>query len=98
MTKFDYSQKPWWQFCYESTREALEDSRMKISDVSAIVLTCMESCDGYSEHQTHKISLISDLFKKKFLAYLKQAYRKGELTFVGNTADLREQNKFQALW
>lgn len=63
MTKFDYSQKPWWQFAFESAREALEDARMKISQISAIVFTGMESCDGYSEHQTHKISLLSDLFK-----------------------------------
>jgi len=63
MTKFDYSQKPWWQFCYEAAMEALEDSRMKISDIEAIVFTGMSSCDGTSEHQTHKISLLSDLFK-----------------------------------
>jgi len=63
MTKFDYSQKPWWQFCYEATMEALEDAGMKISDIDAIVFTGMSSCDGYSEHQTHKISHLSDLFK-----------------------------------
>jgi acetyl-CoA C-acetyltransferase len=63
MTKFDYSQKPWWQFCYEAVMEALEDSKMKISDIDAIVFTGMESCDGFSEHQTHKISLLADLFK-----------------------------------
>lgn len=63
MTKFDYSQKPWWQFVFEATKEALEDAGMKISEISAIVFTGMESCDGYSEHQTHKISLLSDLFK-----------------------------------
>ena len=63
MTKFDYSQKPWWQFAFEATREALEDAKMKISEIEAIVFTGMENCDGYSEHQTHKISLLSDLFK-----------------------------------
>ena len=63
MTKFDYSQKPWWEFCYEATMEALEDAGMKISDIDAIVFTGMESCDGFAEHQTHKISLLSDLFK-----------------------------------
>jgi len=63
MTKFDYSQKPWWSFAYEATMEALEDARMKISDIEAIVFTGMESCDGFSEHQTHKISFLSDLFK-----------------------------------
>ena len=63
MTKFDYSQKPWWQFAFEAALEALEDAKMKISQIEAIVFTGMESCDGYSEHQTHKISLLSDLFK-----------------------------------
>jgi len=63
MTKFDYSQKPWWQFCYEATMEALEDSKMKISEISAIVLSAISSAEGTSEHQTHKISLLSDLFK-----------------------------------
>ncbi len=63
MTKFDYSQKPWWSFAYTAAMEALEDARMKISDIEAIVLTAMSSCDGLGEHQTHKISLLSDLFK-----------------------------------
>ena len=63
MTKFDYSQKPWWSFAYEATMEALADAKMKISDIDAVVFTGMSSCDGYSEHQTHKISLLSDLFK-----------------------------------
>jgi len=62
MTKFDYSQKPWWQFCYEATMEALEDAKMKISDIEAIAFTGMSSAAG-GEHQTHKISLLSDLFK-----------------------------------
>lgn len=63
MTKFDYSDKPWWQFCYEATMEALEDSKMKISEISTIVFTGMENADGMAEHQTHKVSLLSDLFK-----------------------------------
>ena len=63
MTKFDYSQKPWWQLAFEAALEALEDAKMKISEIEAIVFTGMESCDGYSEHQTHKISFLSDLFK-----------------------------------
>ena len=63
MTKFDYSQKPWWQFAFEATMEALEDSRMKISDIDCIVFSGMESCDGFFEHQTHKASFLSDLFK-----------------------------------
>jgi len=63
MTKFDYSQEPWWQFAYEATMEALEDAKMKISDIEAIVLSTISSADGVAEHQTHKISLLSDLFK-----------------------------------
>ena len=66
MTKFDYSQKPWWQFCYEAVMEALEDAKMKISDIDAIVFTGMSSCDGFSEHQTHKVSLLSDYLKPMF--------------------------------
>jgi len=63
MTKFDYSQKPWWKFAFEAAMEALEDCSMKISDIDCIVFTGMESCDGIFEHQTHKASLLSDLFK-----------------------------------
>jgi len=62
MTKFDYSDKPWWQFAYEAALEALEDAKMKISDIEAIVLSAISSAAG-GEHQTHKISLLSDLFK-----------------------------------
>ena len=62
MTKFNYSQKQWWQLAYEATMEALEDCSMKISEIDAIVLSAMSSAAG-GEHQTHKISLLSDLFK-----------------------------------
>jgi acetyl-CoA C-acetyltransferase len=63
MTKFDYSQKPWWKFAYDAAMEALEDARMRISQIDCIVFTGMESCDGFFEHQTHKTSLLSDIFK-----------------------------------
>jgi acetyl-CoA C-acetyltransferase len=63
MTKFDYSQKPWWQFAFEAAMEALEDSKMKLSQIDCIIFTGMESCDGLAEHQTHKASLLSDIFK-----------------------------------
>jgi hypothetical protein len=43
------------------------------------------------------VHVIGDLFKKKFLAYLKQAYRKGELKFVGKTQYLRVAAEFQNL-
>lgn len=62
MTKFNYSQKQWWQLAFESTMEALEDCSMKISEIDAIVLSAISSAAG-GEHQTHKISLLSDLFK-----------------------------------
>ncbi len=62
MTKFDYSQKPWWEFAFEAATEALKDAKMKISEIDAIVLSAISSAAG-GEHQTHKISLLSDLFK-----------------------------------
>jgi acetyl-CoA C-acetyltransferase len=63
MTKFDYSQKPWWAFAFEAAIEALEDSKMKISQIDCIVFTGIESAEGEAEHQTHKASLISEIFK-----------------------------------
>ena len=62
MTKFNYSAEPWWRFAYDSTMEALEDAKMNIGDIEAIVLSTMSSADG-GEHQTHKVTLLSDLFK-----------------------------------
>lgn len=62
MTKFDYSQKPWWDFAYEASIEALKDAQMDISQIEAIVFTGMSSAAG-GEHQTHKVSFLSDLFK-----------------------------------
>ncbi|MDD3735237.1 MAG: thiolase family protein [Candidatus Pacebacteria bacterium] len=62
MTKFDYTPKFWWQFAYAAAMEALEDSRMKISDIDAIVFTGISSAAG-GEHQTHKVSFLSDIFK-----------------------------------
>jgi len=65
MTKFDYSQKPWWKFAFEAAMEALEDCSMKISQIDCIVFTGIESAEGKAEHQTHKTSLLSDLFKTR---------------------------------
>lgn len=62
MTKFDYSDKPWWKFAYEAAMEALEDAKIKIPDINAIVFSGVSSAAG-GEHQTHKVSLLSDLFK-----------------------------------
>jgi len=65
MTKFDYSQKFWWQFANEAALEALENAGgMKISQIDAILLSAISSAAGpESEHQLHKASMISDLFK-----------------------------------
>jgi acetyl-CoA C-acetyltransferase len=62
MTKFDYSQGSWWDFAYEAALEALKDAKMDISQIEAIVFTGMSSASG-GEHQTHKVSFLSDLFK-----------------------------------
>ena len=43
------------------------------------------------------VNIISDLFKKKFLVYLKQAYQSGKLKFVGEIEALADNNKFQEL-
>jgi predicted Zn-ribbon and HTH transcriptional regulator len=43
------------------------------------------------------VNIISDLFKKKFLAYLKPAYQQGQLQCVGQIASLAETNNFQEL-
>ncbi len=43
------------------------------------------------------VNIISDLFKKKFLAYFKQAYKTGKLKLVGKTAYLVDKKAFQKL-
>ena len=43
------------------------------------------------------VNVISDLFKKKFLAYLQEAYECGELKFVGKTKALGSPHAFQQL-
>jgi DNA repair exonuclease SbcCD ATPase subunit len=62
MTKFDYSTKPWWQFAYEAAIEALKDAKIDMSDIDAIVFASVSAAAG-GEHQTHKVSFLSDLFK-----------------------------------
>jgi acetyl-CoA C-acetyltransferase len=62
MTKFDYSTKAWWQFAYEAAIDALKDAKMSIGDIDAIVFASVSSAAG-GEHQTHKVSFLSDLFK-----------------------------------
>jgi len=64
MTKFDFSREPWWRFAYDAAMEALDDAKMKMTDIEAIVFSGMSSASGPGgEHQTHKVSLLSDLFK-----------------------------------
>lgn len=41
------------------------------------------------------VNIISDLFKKKLLAYLKKAYLEGELKFVGEIASLGTRKEFK---
>jgi len=43
------------------------------------------------------INILSDLFKKKFIAYLKEAYLSGALKFVGRVDDLASPTKFDNL-
>jgi len=62
MTKFDCSQKYWWQFAYDAAIEALKDAKTGISEIDAIVFTGMSSAAG-GEHQTHKVSFLSGIFK-----------------------------------
>ncbi|MFA6252195.1 MAG: thiolase family protein [Candidatus Paceibacterota bacterium] len=62
MTKFDYSTRSWWDFAYSAAIEALQDAKMSMSDIDAIVFTSISSAAG-GEHQTHKVSFLSDIFK-----------------------------------
>ena len=43
------------------------------------------------------VNVLSDLFKKKFLHYLKKAYEKDELKFVGQISSLGDRSAFKAL-
>lgn len=43
------------------------------------------------------VKVLSRLFRGKFLAYLKKAYRNGKLVFPGKIAHLREESAFSAL-
>jgi acetyl-CoA C-acetyltransferase len=62
MTKFDYSQKHWWQLAFEAAMDALKDSKITMADIDAIAFSGISSAAG-GEHQTHKVSLLSGLFK-----------------------------------
>lgn len=62
MTKFDYSQKPWWGYAFEAATDALKDAKINIGNIDAIVFSGVSSAAG-GEHQTHKTSLLSGLFK-----------------------------------
>ncbi|MEW6669246.1 MAG: transposase [Thermodesulfobacteriota bacterium] len=43
------------------------------------------------------VRVLSRLFRGKFLAYLKEAYEKGELVFPGKIAHLKERSAFKSL-
>ncbi len=43
------------------------------------------------------VKVLSQLFRGKFLAYLKDAYQKGEMAFPGKIASLKEETAFKAL-
>ncbi|HRZ51101.1 MAG TPA: thiolase family protein [Candidatus Paceibacterota bacterium] len=62
MTKFNYEQRPWWGYAYDAAMEALEDAKMTIKDIDAVIFSAMSSAGG-GEHQTHKVSVLSGLFK-----------------------------------
>jgi len=62
MTKFDYAQGPWWGWAFEAALGALKDAKMNIGGIDAIVFSGVSSAAG-GEHQTHKVSLLSGLFK-----------------------------------
>ena len=62
MTRFDYTQKPWWGYAYDASLDALKDAKLNIGDIDAIVFSGVSSAAG-GEHQTHKVSLLSGLFK-----------------------------------
>lgn len=62
MTKFDYSTKPWWQLAFEASLEAFKDAQMTPADIDAIVFSSISTAAG-GEHQSHKVSFLSDLFK-----------------------------------
>jgi len=62
MTRFDYAQKHWWQFAFDAALEALKDGKMSMDAIDAIVSSGVSSAAG-GEHQTHKVSLLSGLFK-----------------------------------
>lgn len=62
MTRFDYTQKPWWGYAYEAAMDAFKDAKMDFSGIDAIVFSGVSSAAG-GEHQTHKVSQLSGLFK-----------------------------------
>lgn len=62
MTKFNYEQQPWWGYAYDAAMEAMEDAKITATGLDAIVFSAVSSAGG-GEHQTHKVSLLSGLFK-----------------------------------
>ena len=64
MTKFGISEDTSSHLAYESVLEALDDARLSMNDVDAIVVSSIEVMSN-GERQKHSGSMISSLFKKK---------------------------------
>lgn len=70
-------------------------------------LHCIVTAGGLSLDETQwipcnkdfflPVKVVSRLFRGKFLAYLKKAYTKGQISFPGTIAPLKEQSSFKAL-
>lgn len=75
-------------------------------------LHCIVPCGGLSEDEVEwvyarkskkkkkffvHVNVISDLFKKKFMAYLARAYEGGQLQFGGDIAQLADTDEFRQL-
>ncbi len=62
-TKFGLSTKTSWQLGYEAALQALEDARLSVEAIGAIVLSsCLLA--GGGEHQRHLQGIFSSIFKK----------------------------------
>ncbi|MBW2979850.1 thiolase family protein [Candidatus Woesearchaeota archaeon] len=62
MTRFDASDKPSIQLAYEAVFEALQDAKLTIKDMDAVVVSNMDLPTN-GERQRHMASILSSLFK-----------------------------------
>ena len=63
MTKFGIQDEPTNHMIYESAFEALNDSKISMNDIDAIVVSTIEPMSN-SDRQKHSASMVSSLFKK----------------------------------